>query len=157
MSLQAALADLESKIDTETHVSNWLTVTQEMINQFADATLDRQWIHIDVERAKAESPYGGPIAHGYLTLSLVAYLAGNVDPERPSYENVKLAVNYGLNKVRFPHPVPAGSQIRARTKLISVEEVKGNGLQTVNQVTIELEDAPKPACVAETVSRIYFA
>lgn len=156
MSLEMALTDMQTKIGTETGVSDWLTITQEMIDQFANATLDKQWIHVDVERAKAESPFGGPVAHGYLTLSLVAFLAGNVDPDRPKYSNVKLAVNYGLNKVRFPNPVLAGSNVRARVTPLSVEEVAGNGLQMVNKVTVEIEDVAKPACVAETVSRLYF-
>jgi acyl dehydratase len=156
MSLKSALTDLQSKIGHETHVSEWLTITQEMINAFADATLDHQWIHVDVERAQRESPFGGPIAHGFFTLSLIPYLTGSVNPDTPSYPGVRLAVNYGLNRVRFPHPVPVGSRIRAHSELISVEEVAGNGLQIINKVTIEIDGAPKPGCVAETVSRLYF-
>lgn len=152
MSINAAIADLEAKVGTETSVGAWLTVTQEMINQFADVTRDRQWIHIDPERAQKESPYKTTVAHGFLTLSLVPYLAGAVSP---SYEGVKLGVNYGLNKVRFPHPVPVGANIRARTELQSFKEVKG-GLQMVSKVTVEIEGAAKPACVAEMVARIYF-
>lgn len=152
MSINAAIADLESKVGTETSVGAWLTVTQEMINQFADVTRDWQWIHIDPERAQKESPYKTTVAHGFLTLSLVPYLTGAASP---SYEGAKLGVNYGLNKVRFPHAVPVGAKIRARTELQSFNEVKG-GLQMVNKVTVDLEGAPKPACVAEMVSRIYF-
>ncbi|MEM7129731.1 MAG: MaoC family dehydratase [Chloroflexota bacterium] len=156
MSLSAALTDLQSKVGTETHVSDWLIVSQEMINQFAEATLDRQWIHVDLERAANESPHGTTIGHGYLTLSLISHLASNVDPERPRYGGMKMAINYGLNRVRFPHPVPAGSRIRARVTLQGADEVKDNGIQVVNQVTVELENAEKPACVAETLARLYF-
>ncbi|MBV7332669.1 MaoC family dehydratase [Chloroflexi bacterium TSY] len=156
MSIEAAFADLQSKVGTETHVSDWMMITQEMVNQFADVTLDHQWIHIDPERAKKESPFGTTVAHGFFTLSLIPHLTSRVDPEKPRYEGVKMGVNYGLNRVRFPNPVAVGSRLRARTTLLSVDEVKGNGLQIVNKVTLELEDAPKPACVAETVSQIYF-
>ncbi len=156
MSLQTALADLQSQIGTETQVSDWLTISQERIQQFADATDDHQWIHVDVDRAQAQSPFGGPIAHGFLTLSLIPFLTGAVDPDKPRYPDVKMGINYGLNRVRFPNPVRVGVRVRARTTLLSVEEVKGNGLQLVNQVTMEIDGEPKPGCVAETVSRLYF-
>lgn len=156
MSYQTALSDLQSKVGTETHLGEWLTIDQARIDAFAAATLDNQWIHVDVERASRESPFGGPVAHGYLTLSLLPHLMGRVNAEKPVYPGIKLSVNYGLNRVRFPHPVVAGSRIRARTELVSVEEVAGNGLQLVSKVTIEIEGAAKPACVAETVSRMYF-
>ena len=156
MSYQNVLADLQAKIGTETHLGDWLTVDQARINAFAAATLDNQWIHIDPERASRESPFGGPVAHGYLTLSLLPYLMGRVNAEKPSYPGIKLSVNYGLNRVRFPHPVLAGSRLRSRTELVSVEEVAGDGLQLISKVTIEIDGAAKPACVAETVSRMYF-
>jgi acyl dehydratase len=156
MSLQSALADLQSKVGTETHVSDWLFISQDRIQQFAEATGDHQWIHVDVGRAKAHSPFGGPIAHGFLTLSLIPTLTGSVDPDRPEYPEVKMGINYGLNKVRFPNPVRVGGRVRSRTTLLSAEEVKGNGIQIVKQVTIEIEGEPKPGCVAETVSRLYF-
>jgi len=155
MSIENAIADLQTKVGTETHVSPWLTITQERINQFAEATLDHQWIHVDPERANAESPFGGPVAHGFLTLSLIPHLTGSVDPDKPRYPGVKMGVNYGLNKVRFPSPVPVGAKIRARTTLLSFKEAKG-GLQIINQVTIEIEGQEKPGCVAETVSLLYF-
>ena len=155
MSIENAIADLETKVGTETHVSPWLTITQERINQFAEATLDHQWIHVDPERANAESPFGGPVAHGFLTLSLIPHLTGSVDPDKPRYPGVKMGVNYGLNKVRFPSPVPVGAKIRARTTLLNFKEAKG-GLQIINQVTIEIEGQEKPGCVAETVSLLYF-
>lgn len=155
MSQSYALADLSAKIDQEIHVGEWFTVTQNTINQFAAATLDNQWIHVDIERAKSESPYGKTIAHGYLTLSLLVFLTDSVDPADRAYPDVKMAINYGLNRVRFPHPVVVGSKIRARTTLMNVEE-KGNSLQLVNKVTVEIEGLEKPGCVAETVSRLYF-
>jgi len=155
MSQEKALAELTSKIGTETHVSDWLAITQEMIDQFASATFDQQWIHVDPDRAERESPYKTTIAHGFFTLSLIPYLSGSVDPDTPRFPGVKLSVNYGLNKVRFPNPVVVGANLRVHTTLLKVEEVKG-GLQLINQMTIEIQGIEKPACVAETVSRIYF-
>ena len=156
MSLEIAKAELQSQVGKETHVGDWVSITQERINQFAEATGDHQWIHVDVERANAESPFGSPIAHGYLTLSLVPYLTESVNPDKPRFPNIKMGVNYGLNKVRFPSPVKVGSRIRSRTSLVSFEEVRGNGIQMINQITIEVEGEQKPCCVAETVSRFYF-
>ncbi len=155
MSQEKAFAQLKAQEGKEVKVSDWLTITQEMINQFADATLDRQWIHVDVERANKESPFGGPIAHGFLTLSLIPYLTGEVDPDKPRFENLKMGVNYGVNKVRFPNPVAVGSRVRARVTLNSVSEAKG-GLQLINTIIIEIEGADKPGCVAETVSLLFF-
>ena len=156
MSRQAAYADLQAKIGVESSAGGWFTITQEMINSFADATLDHQWIHIDAERAARESPFGATVAHGFYTLSLIPHLTGMVEPDKPQYPGVALTVNYGLNRVRFPHPLLAGSRIRARAQLQSVEEVKGNGLQMVHKVTVEIEGVDKPTCVAEMVSRLYF-
>ena len=156
MSRQAAYTDLQTKVGAESGVGDWFSVTQEMINGFADATLDRQWIHVDVERAARESPFGAPVAHGFFTLSLIPHLTGMVEPDKPRYPGVALTVNYGLNRVRFPHPLLAGSRIRARTQLQSVEEVRGNGLQMIHNVTVDIEGVEKPTCVAEMVSRLYF-
>ena len=156
MSRETVLALVQSQIGEETHVSEWISVTQEMINGFADVTLDHQWIHINPEKAAADSPYKTTIAHGFLTLSLIPYLSGSVNPEKPRYPDVKMGVNYGLNRVRFPNAVAVGSQVRARVSPIGVEEVANNGLQVVSKVTIEIDGVEKPACVAETVSRIYF-
>ena len=156
MSRQAAYTDLQTKVGAEPGVGDWFTVTQEMINGFADATLDHQWIHVDVERAARESPFGAPVAHGFFTLSLIPHLTGMVEPDKPRYPGVALTVNYGLNRVRFPHPLLAGSRIRARTQLQSVEEVRGNGLQMIHNVTVDIEGIEKPTCVAEMVSRLYF-
>ena len=156
MSRQAAYTDLQTRVGAESGVGDWFTVTQEMINGFADATLDHQWIHVDVERAARESPFGAPVAHGFFTLSLIPHLTGMVEPDKPRYPGVALTVNYGLNRVRFPHPLLAGSRIRARTQLQSVEEVRGNGLQMIHNVTVDIEGVEKPTCVAEMVSRLYF-
>ena len=127
----------------------WLEITQERIDRFADATEDHQWIHVDVERAKA-GPFKGTIAHGFLTLSLVFALTGS----ELEVEGFRMAINYGLNRVRFPAPVRVGARIRGRTKNLSVEDVEG-GVQVVNQITVEIEGEEKPACVAEVVGRFY--
>jgi acyl dehydratase len=129
--------------------SKWHQVTQEQVNLFADATGDHQWIHVDVERAKA-GPFGGPIAHGYLTLSLVPSLL----PEIMDVTGTSMLINYGLNKLRFPAPVPVGSQIRAGATLAQIEDVSG-GVQITLTVTFELEGSAKPVCVAEVVLRYY--
>ena len=128
--------------------SEWRDVTQDMINTFADLSGDDQWIHVDVERAKNESPFATTIAHGNLTLSMIdGFRKGLI--ESTGY---KLGVNYGWNKVRFPAPVPVGSRIRAGVELLSAEPVTG-GVQTVTRITIEVEGGPKPACIIESVSR----
>lgn len=145
-----SLEELKSLIGQEVAVSDWVTVTQERINLFAEATGDLQWIHIDVERAKRESPFGAPIAHGFLTLSLLPMLMANAI----HLSDVKMGVNYGLNKVRFTSPVPAGSRVRAKLKLLNVEDITG-GAQMTWEVTIEREGSDKPACVAESISRRY--
>ena len=130
--------------------TGWTEVTQERVNMFADATGDHQWIHVDVERAKA-GPFGGTIAHGYLTLSLIPALV----KECYSIEGgLRMAVNYGSDKVRFPAPVPVGSTIRATAELVSVTEVVG-GVQAVVRVTISGKDGGKPHCVADTITRFY--
>lgn len=124
------------------------TLDQDRIDLFAKATGDHQWIDVDVERAKAESPFGGPIAHGYLTLSLVNLFL----PELLTVQQFSAGLNVGLERVRFPSPVPAGSEVRARGVVVSAEEVNG-GVQVVVRVTLEVAGADKPACVADTVSR----
>ncbi|MFZ6874611.1 MaoC family dehydratase [Undibacterium sp. Di27W] len=145
-----SLAELKDLIGQEVAHSEWVEISQERVNTFADATGDHQWIHIDVERAKRESPFGGPIAHGFLTLSLLPMLVANAI--KLTY--VKMGVNYGLNKVRFPSPVPVGSRVRARLKLLEIEDIK-DGAQFTWEVTIEREDQDKPVCVAESISRAY--
>ena len=143
------LAELTACTGQEVIVSDWHTVTQQHIDQFADATGDHQWIHVDAERAKA-GPYGTTIAHGYLTLSLLAGLSGR----SLSVKDVRMSINYGLNKVRFTSPVPVGSRVRLRMKLLETTPVEG-GLQLAWQSTIEREGADKPACVAETLARYF--
>ncbi|BBB66900.1 MaoC family dehydratase [Undibacterium sp. YM2] len=145
-----SLAELKDLIGQEVAHSEWVEISQERVNTFADATGDHQWIHIDVERAKRESPFGGPIAHGFLTLSLLPMLVANAI--KLTY--VKMGVNYGLNKVRFPSPVPVGSRVRARLKLLEIEDIK-DGAQFTWEVTIEREGQDKPVCVAESISRAY--
>ncbi len=130
--------------------TGWLEVTQERVNTFADATDDHQWIHVDVERAKT-GPFGGTIAHGYLTLSLLIPLFGELLEMR----GIGMAVNYGLNKVRFPSPVPVGTKIRLAGRLASVEEVKGGGVEVLADFTVEVDGTDKPACVAQAVYRYY--
>src|SRR5262245_51463309 len=145
----STLSSLQERIGQELAVSDWLLVDQAMIDKFADATGDHQWIHIDRERA-AKGPFGTTVAHGYLTLSLLPKLAESAF----KVDDVRMGVNYGLNRVRFPAPVPAGSRIRARMKLLSYEPIDG-GAQLVTEVTMEREGGSKPVCVAETVSRRY--
>ena len=142
------LAELAALAGQEITVTDWYEVTQQHINQFADATGDHQWIHVDAERAKA-GPFGTTIAHGYLTLSL---LAGFFD-RALSVKDVRMGINYGLNKVRFMAPVPVGSRLRGHLKLLSSEPIANDGVQMVWETTIELEGAEKPACVAESVVR----
>lgn len=139
---------LETLIGTEIGVSPWLTIDQERIGLFADATGDHQWIHVEPERA-ALGPFGSTIAHGFLTLSLLPGLLAEVELPGPI---PKLTINYGLDRVRFPAPVRVGSRVRAHMELMSVEEVPG-GLQIKRKVTVEVEGQEKPACVAETLTR----
>ncbi len=156
MSMETVMAQLQATIDNqEEQVGDWVMVDQQRINLFAEATGDHQWIHVDVERAKNESPYKNTIAHGYLTLSLLPTLTKSVHKGGSPYEGVKLSVNYGSNRVRFPAPVVVDSRVRSRTKLKEVSEVQG-GLQVVREITVEVEGQEKPCMVAETVGRMYF-
>jgi acyl dehydratase len=150
MTTITTIAELPSLKGQELGQSDWFEVTQDRVNTFADATDDHQWIHIDVERAKAESPFGGPIGHGYLTLSLLIPMWSQV----LTVTDTTMAVNYGLNKVRFPAPVPVGSKIRLTATLKEVEEVAG-GLQVTASAVIEREGGDKPVCIAEPVFRFY--
>lgn len=156
MAVDELVEEITRKLGEETHLSDWLAVDQTMINGFADVTKDHQWIHVDVDRAAKESPFGSTVAHGFLTLSLIPHLSGIVDPSQPAYPGLKLAVNYGLNRVRFPNPVTADSKVRSRSKLAGVDKVNEECFQVVQEVTIEIDGQEKPACVAETVSRYYF-
>jgi acyl dehydratase len=145
------IADLEAAIGQEIGPTEWFTMDQARINGFADDTEDHQWIHVDPERAAA-GPFGATVAHGFLTLSLVPYFSTQLR----SVEGVRMGINYGLDRVRFPTPVPVGSRLRARSTLISLDKVGEDAVQLVNRVTIEVEGNAKPACVADTVSRFYF-
>jgi acyl dehydratase len=141
---------LRDRLGQELAVSDWFEVTQERINQFAEATGDHQWIHVDRERAAKESPYKTTIAHGFLTLSLAPIMArGSL-----SFSGIRLSVNYGLNRVRFIAPVPSGARVRSRFSPASVEEI-GGGIQVVWNVTIEREGSDKPCCAAEWLVRYY--
>jgi acyl dehydratase len=149
------LASLQARIGQEIHCSDWLDVTQQRVNEFAQATGDHQWIHVDPERAARESPWQTTIAHGYLTLSLYPLLRGLVDAATPLFPGVTRVINYGLDKLRFPNAVKVGSKVRARCVLLKVEEVAG-GLQLTEQYTVEIAGEAKPACVAEAIMRVYF-
>jgi acyl dehydratase len=133
---------------TDLGVSDWIEVTQDRVDTFAEATGDHQWIHVDVERARRDSPFGGPIAHGYLTLSL----SNLVMPQLVEVRGVSLGVNYGTGKVRFPAPVPVGARVRGRGELVACDEVPG-GVQTTIRITMEVEGGAKPACVVDALSR----
>ncbi|MBW3669930.1 MAG: MaoC family dehydratase [Actinobacteria bacterium] len=130
--------------------SDWFEVTQEQVNLFADATGDHQWIHVDPERAAKESPFGGPIAHGYLTLAIIPRLLGAV----MRVDGIAMGVNYGINKLRFPSPVPVGSKVRVGATMASVEDIPG-GAQVAIDVAVEVEGKDKPSCVAQVVYRYY--
>ena len=153
-----SLDELKGLIGQEVAVSDWTKITQQQVNLFAEATGDHQWIHVDVERAKRESPFGAPVAHGFLTLSLLPMLMQNA----LAMPDVKMGVNYGLNKVRFTAPVPVGSRVRARVTLLELETLPPLpnapalvGAQLTWAVTIEREGQERPVCVAESISRRY--
>lgn len=143
-------------VGQQIHVGPWLEIDQQRIDDFAKVTGDVQWIHVDPQRAAVESPHGKTIAHGFLTLSLLPYLTQSNHPDffADNYPGMRLRMNYGLNKMRFPAPVLCGASIRARTVVLSVEEVS-NGVQIIYELTIEIKGEKKPACVAEQVVRVY--
>jgi acyl dehydratase len=145
----SGLDEVKSYVGKELGVSDWHEVTQEKINQFAEVTGDDQWIHVDIERAK-QTPFGGTIAHGYYVLSLAPRFSYDLF----TFEGFAFMLNYGLNRVRFPAPMPVGGRVRMRAKLASVEDVAG-GVQIVTEQTFEREGGEKPVCVAETVARAY--
>ena len=150
------IAFLQPKLGKEIHVGPWLAITQERIDRFAEVTGDFQWIHTDPARATRESPFGATVAHGYLTLSLLPFLTESNHPDffHKNYPGMRLRVNYGLNRVRFPAPVVVGSRVRARTVLKEVEPL-GEGAQVIYLITVEIEGKEKPACVAEFIARVY--
>ena len=144
------LSELAACTGQEVAVSDWITITQQQVNLFAEATGDHQWIHVDPEKARA-GPFGGPIAHGFLTLSLLPRFFES------SFEitGSRMGVNYGMNKVRFTAPVPVGSRLRARMKLLSAEPIEPGGMQMIWEVTVECEGQAKPVCIAESIVRRY--
>jgi acyl dehydratase len=146
-----SLAELPALVGQEVAVSDWITISQKQVDLFAEATGDHQWIHVDAQRAK-EGPFGTTIAHGFLTLSLIPTFFDNA----LEVQDTKMGVNYGLNRVRFTSPVPVGSRLRARLKLIACEEIAGNGYQMTWSVNVEREGSDKPVCIAESISRRYF-
>jgi acyl dehydratase len=141
--------ELKALVGEKVGPSDWREVTQELVDSFAEVSGDDQWIHVDVERAKRESPFGAPVAHGDLTLSMI----GGFRKEVLQTDGFKLGVNYGWNKVRFPAPVPVGSRLRASVEIVSVDDVGGGWHQTVQRWTVEVEGNEKPVCVAESVAR----
>ena len=144
------LEEMKKLVGKEIGVSDYQPVTQEAVNMFADATLDHQWIHVNPERARRESPFRGPVAHGYFTLSLGPYLLGEIMAVKS-----KMGLNYGVNKLRFTSPVPIPSRVRLRVALMQVEEIEG-GAQATYKFSFEVEGKEKPACVAEVIYREYF-
>lgn len=144
--------DILGAVGTELGTSDWVEITQERINTFAEATGDHQWIHVDVERATAESPFGGPIAHGYLSLSLLPMLGWQIY----TIQGAAIGINYGSNKVRFINPVPAGSRVRLHATLKEAESLPNGSLQMIVAQTLEIDGITKPALVAETISRVTF-
>lgn len=146
-----SVASVLAAVGTDLGTTDWVTVAQERINTFADATGDHQWIHVDPERAK-DGPFGVCVAHGYLTLSLANLFL----PQLLSYQRLKLGVNYGCDKVRFPAPVKVNSRVRGRGAVVAAEPVKGDGVQVTVRISVEIEGADKPGCVVDTISRLYF-
>lgn len=143
---------MREAVGSELGVSGWVEVTQERIDRFAEATGDRQWIHVDPERARRESPYGATVAHGYLTLSMLPVFIYDVI----RLEGVRQSVNYGSNRVRFPAPVPAGSRLRGRIRLLAAEDAADGGLRATLGTTVEIDGGERPACVAETLAVHYW-
>ncbi|RQO46053.1 enoyl-CoA hydratase [Rhodococcus sp. KBW08] len=152
MRIFTSVEELRAAGSKELGVSDWKLITQNMVDLFAEATGDHQWIHTDINRARRESPFGGPIAHGYLSLSLLPALAAEIF----TIDGAKHVVNYGSNKVRYVNPLPVGARVRLRSSFISISEVRDGGLQVVIAQQLEVEGVEKPVLVAETVSRIVF-
>jgi len=152
MQMIASIEQAQSLVGSELGVSDWMQIDQERINDFAEVTGDHQWIHIDVERAKAESPYGAPIAHGFLTLSLIPALS----KDNFRVQNAKLVINYGLNKVRFLAAVPVGSRIRVRSELADAVAKDPTTVDLTVRHTVEIDGSDKPAAVAEMIARVLF-
>lgn len=152
--LENAYEALTARIGESSAPTEWFEITQDRINEFADVTMDHQWIHIDKERAKV-GPFGTTIAHGHLTLSIMGHLPRTVVETGPRLEGQKMTINYGFNKVRFPSPVPVGAKIRTTSTLKTVE-IKNDMIETMNEIVVEVEGQDKPCCVAESLGRLVF-
>ncbi len=150
MRVFGSLDELRPLVGQELAVSDWVEVTQQRIDRFAEATGDHQWIHVDPQRA-ARGPFGTTIAHGYLTLSMLPLFSESAI----EFRGVRMSVNYGLNRVRFVSPVPVGSELRARFRLVALEDIGQNGLQVTTEVTVERKGSDRPVCVAESIARRY--
>ncbi|MBT5701158.1 MAG: MaoC family dehydratase [Gammaproteobacteria bacterium] len=153
--LENALKTMSSRVGEQTSQSEWFEVTQQRINDYADVSMDHQWIHVDVDRANKESPFGAPIAHGNLTLAIMGHLPMASVAEGPKIEGQKLGINYGFDRIRFPSPVPVGTKLRATSTLKRVE-IKGEMLETMNEIVVEAQGTEKPVCVAESLGRMVF-
>lgn len=153
--LQRAFEIMQSRVGEMTSQSEWFEITQERVNDYADVSMDHQWIHIDVERATNESPFGAPIAHGNLTLAVMGHLPVAARNEGPPIEGQKLGINYGFDRIRFPAPVPVGSKIRSTNTLRRVE-IKGDMIETMTEIVVEAQGSDKPVCVAESLGRMVF-
>ncbi len=146
-----SVASVLAAVGTDLGTTDWVAIDQQRINTFAEATGDHQWIHVDPERAK-DGPFGACVAHGYLTLSLANLFL----PQLVSYQRLKMGVNYGCDKVRFPAPVVVGSRVRGHGTVVAAEPVKGDGVQVTVRISVQIEGADKPGCVVDTISRLYF-
>lgn len=153
---EKALALIQGKIGQEEGTGDWFVVTQERINGFADNTEDHQFIHVDPEKCAELSPYKVPIAHGFLTLSMLTHLDGSIKKDMTMFEGIIMGVNYGFDKVRFISPVPVGSKIRARSEILSATLKGGNTVQLSRKMTVEIEGQEKPACVAEWLTNLVY-
>ncbi len=152
--MQAALATLQSRIGQSSPPTDWFEITQERVNDYADVSMDHQWIHVDVERAK-QGPFGAPIAHGNLTIAVMGHLPQTEAVPGPTLEGHKLSINYGFDKIRFPSPVKVGAHIRA-TSTLRRAEIKGGMIETMNEIKVEIQGQEKPALVAESLGRLVF-
>ncbi len=156
-SAESALAIFKQRLGTEDGLGDWHKVEQSQINQFADATGDHQFIHVDPEKAAQLSPYKVTIAHGFLTLSLIPHLTASIPPPEHAYEGLVMGINYGLDRLRFPSPVKVDSRVRARRELVEAELKAENTIQIKQKVTVEIEGESKPGCVAEFLTRLVYA
>ena len=152
--MNSALSQLRERIDQPNPPSDWFEITQDRVNDYADVSMDHQWIHVDVDRAK-NGPFGAPIAHGNLTIAVMGHLPSTQATPAPSFEGHKLSINYGFDKIRFPSPVRVGARIRA-TSTLKRAEIKGGMIETMNEVVVEVEGQEKPAMVAESLGRLVF-